>query len=367
MKPALLQFPRRLAIGLICATLSFTVTAKKQTLADEIRPDAPDQYTVVKGDTLWSISGKFLKKPWLWPQIWQMNKSQIKNPHWIYPGELLILDRTTGTLRKGKAVTTGQNDASMSMDDVPMVKLTPEIRTLSMSQDNAIPSIPASLIEPFLTKPLIVEENELVSQPRIIATQENRVVLGAGDNAYARGFGSNPQTDWMIYRPSRPLKDPETQKPIAWEATYLGTASIIKQGDIATLNITSMKEEIGIGDRLMPAEQSVSVNYVPRAPEKPIRARIVSVVGGVSQAGQNSIIAINAGAEQGIEVGHVLALNHKGATIIDRTSTVKKETVTLPDEKIGVMFIFRTFKNISYGLIMSITEPVEVGDVVTEP
>lgn len=321
--------------------------------ASEVFTDnAPDQYTVVRGDTLWGIAGRFLKQPWRWPQIWQMNREQIRNPHWIYPGQVIVLDRTTGTMRLG----TGPNAN-------PTVKLSPQVRV--ETERDAIPSIPPEAIEPYLTQPLIVETRDMLDAPRVIASRE-RVVLGAGDNAYVAGIKDPSIQVYQLFRPGRELKDPETGTVVAYQADYLGTARVVRPGDPATITITSSKMEVNAGDRLVAATKPVVINYVPHAPSAPLRGRIISTYAGVAYAGTNMIVAINRGNAEGIDVGTVLAIKAYGRTIADRTNG-RREEITLPEERKGLLFVFRVFDHIAYGLITSSTDSVEVGDTVTQP
>ena len=332
-----------------------TAVRRTPATSDVFTDVAPDQYTVVRGDTLWGIAGRFLKQPWRWPQIWQMNRDQIRNPHWIYPGQTIILDRVTGTMRLS---TTGPNAN-------PTVKLSPQVR-VEQGRD-AIPSIPPEAIEPYLTQPLIVESPEMLDAPRVVASKE-RVVLGVGDIAYVAGI-KDPSIDvYQLFRPGRPLRDPDTNDIVAFQADYLGTARVTRPGEPATISITSSKAEVNVGDRLVAASKPVVINYMPHAPSAPITGRVISTVtdSGVSAAGVDMIVAINRGAAEGMDIGTVLAIKTFGRTIVDRTNG-SKESITLPEERKGLLFIFRVFNHVSYGLITSSSDAVEVGDSVTQP
>jgi LysM domain len=337
--------------------------AQKATGPIQLAKDAPESYTVVRGDTLWDISGRFLQKPWLWPEVWQLNKEQIKNPHWIYPGDVVYLDTSSGSprLRLGKPVGgSGTANAEQRGTVQPMARVTPLDR-------NAIPTISSAAIDAFLNRPLVVDEQGLRTHPRIVATQEGRVYLGRGDLAYVRGIADTTLgTEYHIYRQAKPLLDPDTRLPIAWEALYVGTGRLERGGDPATLRIIGISEEIGEGDRLMPAERGRIVNYAPRAPEVNVQGRIVSVYRGVAQAGRNSVVALNVGTAQGVDVGNVLSIRQLGATVIDRESP-KKELIKLPDETSGYLLVFRVFDKIAYGLILDSGRAVAVGDIVSTP
>lgn len=335
-------------ISLICCllpTFAFAATP-------EIRANAPDRHIVVKGDTLWGISTLFFKDPWKWPQIWGLNKDMIKNPHWIYPGQVVVLDRRTGTLKIGGAAP---------QEPPNVVKLEPQIR-VEPSSHAAIPSIPAADIEPFLSRPLVIGKDALAGAPRIVGTFEDRVILGAGDIAYVKDLPKNKGVNWQIYRPGKELIDPDTHEVLGYQATYLGKARVQQFGNVSTLKITKSVEEINKGDRLVQAIPAQANNYIPRAPASEISARVISIYGGVDQAGQNAIVTINKGRRDGIENGYVLALYHKGETIEDQGEPLK-----LPDVRYGLLFVFRVFDKVSYALVMQTRLPVELLDVAKTP
>ena len=329
----------------------------------ELAPNAPDRYTVVKGDTLWDISGRFLSKPWRWPEIWELNREQIRNPHLIYPGDIVVLDRSGAgpRLRLSRLVGSGGSGADPS--GLPVERRQPQTR-VEMLEREPVPTIDSTAIEPFLNRPLIVGEKELAANPRIVATQDGRVYLGRGDLAYARGIADDTVREWHIYRQAKPLLDPDTRKPIAWEALLVGSARLEKTGDPATLRITSMTEEIGVGDRLMPSEPPKTFSYVPRPPAGEVDGRILAVYRGVTQIGRNNVVAVNAGGGAGVEPGNVLAIHQRGRLVVDRET---KEQLRLPDEAVGHLLVFRVFDNISYGLVMDASQSITVGDVVTNP
>lgn len=329
-----------------------------------LSPTAPESYTVKSGDTLWDISSVFLTTPWRWPELWGMNKEQVRNPHLIYPGQTLRLVR--GADGRATLQVAGEGLPGAPGDSV---RLSPRVRDLGPDRPGALSSIPHNVIEPFLSQPLVVDANTLAGYPRIVGTQEGRVYLGRGDIAYARGVTNERAENYHVFRPARPLYDPDDtarKTPIAYEAFYLGTARMAKRGEVATLTIEQSKQEIGVGDRLVPIERQPLVMYVPRAPERAVDGRIVSVYGGVNQAGTQSIVTINRGKRDGLEVGHVLALLQTGETKLDRTSD-RREFVKLPDERIGEMFVFRVFDSVAYALVMRVQMPVKVGDRFTQP
>jgi nucleoid-associated protein YgaU len=334
----------------------------------EILPDAPDSYTVKPRDTLWAISGLYLKTPWRWPELWGMNLDEIRNPHLIYPGQILFLDKSNGRARLRLAQPVGLTDDNG--------RLSPRVRAAAPNQDG-IASIPFNLIEPFLNEAVILDTNELANAPRIVAAQEGSVLLSRGELAYVRGNLSN-QREYRVFREPKPLRDPTTNELLGWEARYVGTADYIRQGETrsgangrteivpATFMLTSIRLEAGVGDRLDPVPAREYTNYAPHAPQSPISGQIVSLYGDALTAGQNQIVALNKGARDGIERGHVLALWRAGALGIDRTDPTRPR-MKLPDERHGVLFVFRVFDRMSYALIMTVKEPVSPGDRFTQP
>lgn len=315
----------------------------------------PDRHVVVRGDTLWGISAKFLKEPWRWPEIWQLNKDQIKNPHLIYPGDVVMLDMSSGSprLRLGKGVGQGGTN-----------RVQPQVYSENIAQ--AIPSIPPNAIEPFISQPLIVSKHQLDKAPFIVATQEYRIHLSPGDIAYVKGINDGSVTDWQVFEPGKPLKDPDTDKVIGYEAFYLGNAKLIEPGAPALISITAVKQEMGRAARLVPAGVPHLESYMPHAPVQSVSGKIVSLYGNNFQNGPLSIIAINRGQEDGLEAGHVLALSR--TRISTNYADVGKIVETkVPEERYGLAFVFRTFDKISYALVMEASKSVLMGDNVRNP
>ncbi len=326
--------------------------APKTPLA--MKPDAPERYVVVRGDTLWSIALRYTDSPWRWSELWNLNKEEIKNPHRIYPGNIIVLDRARGRL---------------ALSDT--VKLSPKIRAESTAQ-TAIPSIPPAIIEPFLTRPLVIEADGLDNAPTIVATEESRVILAAGNRAFVRGTGNSKETTWFVYRRGAALVDPDTKSTLGYEAIYLGIANVVRAGDPAVIQIASVTQEIGVGDKLIPAGKPEIPTYAPRAPAAPVQGRIISMYGRDSRLGEygnQSVVAINLGKSQGIEVGHIVALYRPGATVAEgRYRLIGSQTkLTMPDERYGIAFVFRVFDKVSYALIMSVSKPVNYLDLVQNP
>lgn len=313
----------------------------------EITANAPDSYTVQRGDTLWGISGKFLKEPWRWPEVWRMNRAQIHNPHLIYPGQIVVLDRSGPRLSIARPV-----------------RMQP--RTYEEESQQAIPSIPTAEITPFLSQPLVVNETEIGDSAKIIATDESRVLVGAGNKIYATNVKPGIPV-WQIYRPAKPVVDPGTNELLGYEAFYLGTARTIAEGEPATLEVTRSVEEIGKGDRLVPAAKPDVLAYSPHSPDTDIKGEIIGLYSGVGEAGRNSIVTLNLGTRNGLEVGHVLAIYRAGREETYREGNGPREIYTLPEERYGLLFVFRTFDKMSYALVMNSSRPVTSRDTVRTP
>jgi hypothetical protein len=334
----------------------------------ELAPNAPDSHTVQPGDTLWGISTLFLRSPWRWPELWGMNLEQIRNPHLIYPGQVLELEKIDGRARLRLA-------GSGNGEPTNTVRLSPRVRAETLD-NGAIAALPLNLIGPFLNEAVVFNANELDNAPRIVATQEGRVMLSRGETAFVRGDLKGAR-DFRLFRELVPLRDPETREVLGFEGRYVGTAEALQaQGTQtvdgksmivpATFRVTSTRLEAVVGDRLSPVPQQELVAYVPRSPANPVDGRVVSIYGDGVRAGQNQVVAINRGSRDGIERGHVLAVWRAGRTVADRTSA-DKAALRLPDERHGTMFVFRTFERVSYALLLQVQDPVRAGDRFTQP
>ncbi len=380
-----------LTTGLAAQAQNYPVTPQQRATAQqaaqagvplsELAPNAPDEYTIKRGDTLWAISRLYLRSPWRWPELWGMNSAAISNPHLIYPGQVLFLDKSGGRARL--ATRRGASDA------VGTIKLSPRTRYESLA-GMALPTLNPSLIEPFLSEPIVVDQDTLRLAPRIVAGNDSRVLLARGDRAYARGEANAPLLEkagpinqFRVFRNATPLKDPATGEILGYEAQYLGKAQLQRSEttettkqegkDVisvvpATIDIVTAREEMRAGDRLLPEPTRQLVSYVPRAPQQDVaNGRIVSVYGNAVQfAAQNQVVAINKGTRDGIESGHVLAILKNGETVIDRTGGAK-ETLKLPNERIGLLMVFRPFEKVSYALVLEISDTPKAGDLLVNP
>ncbi|MBI2747904.1 MAG: LysM peptidoglycan-binding domain-containing protein [Burkholderiales bacterium] len=356
--------------------------AQKGVPLSELAANAPDRYTIKSGDTLWAISRLYLKSPWRWPELWGMNLADIKNPHRIYPGQVLLLERQDGMVR---LKVEGAQDAG----EPPTVHVSPRTR-YEMLSSSALPTLKSHIIEAFLAEPVVVDDATLNAAPRIVSALESRVLITRGDRAYARGSESAPLLDdqgkdqlFRIFRNATPLKDPNTGEVLGYEAHYVGKAVLVrgegtsdvenrdggKTADFvpATIDIVGAKEEIRVGDRLLPEPPRQMQTYTPHAPNDKVEGRIVSVYGNaVINAGQNQVVAINKGTADGMDPGLVLAILKDGARVLDRTDG-SPSPMKLPDERNGLLMVFRTFERVSYALILEITDGVRVGDRLVNP
>jgi hypothetical protein len=391
--------------------ISLALLLATPVLADtlKLQDNAPDKYVVVKGDTLWDISGKFLKDPWRWPQIWNMNREEIKNPHWIYPGDLVVLDKSG----KEPRLSLVKNDKG----DMRTVKLSPGARMTELGSE-AIPAIPSRVIYPFLSQPRVVPAGALDNAPFILGTNAERVVLGTGDEVYATG-GKPGVTRWNVLRPGKALKDPATGEVLGYEVEYLGDARTLVEGAPQKIRITQSAQEILPKDKLVPADDSSAFEYIPHAPENRISGRIISAYGGMSDSGQLQTVVIDRGSKDGLEAGHVLAVYREGKAVplsrdennavawvadgkgapdggawlnsdvrclkengkvtYDQVAEVNnsfrktclsansENDVKLPDAQSGLVMVFRVYERVSYGLIMQSNGPVYLLDRVQTP
>jgi len=338
-------------LGMVLATL---LTAGSLIAADVVlNPNHPDRYVVVKGDTLWDISARFLRDPWLWPEVWYVNP-QVANPHLIYPGDILNLVYVDG--KPQIQATRGH----------PTVNLSPRIREESL--ENAIPTIPRDAIKQFLTRTIVVEEGEMENSPYVVQSADEHVISGAGDRVYVRGIENRDITLFDVYKPGDPYIDPDTNEVLGYEALYAGTGPVQRFGDPATIKLTETTREVRIGDRLRPADRpDPFVHFQPHGVPAGTEGHIISVIDGVSEIGQFNVVALDLGARDGIEIGHVMRVYQQGELIKDTVSDKHGKTVRLPDEEAGVVMVFRIFDKVSFGLVMSATRAIHINDFVRTP
>ena len=327
----------------------------------KLQENPPARYTVKRGDTLWGISSRFLKTPWKWPDVWGMNRDQVKNPHLIYPGDVIILDLSGATPRLR---LEGVPDGGLSRwygYELQVSKLEPRMHSKALA--SAIPTIPAKALDPFLTRPLVVDPDVAAAAPRIVGTRDHRVVLAANDVAFATGLDQSKGGYWNLYRPGRTFLDPDTKETLGYEAVYLGDAQIESFGEISALRLLRVEQEVGKGDRLAVIPALQSMPYVPRAPEKKVRGKVIAGTStAVAEIGPLSVVIMNRGARDGLESGHVLGLYRSEGSV-----GVGDRMVPLPEQQFGLVLVFRVFNKMSYGLVMMAERPVNIEDTVKNP
>ncbi len=388
--PPLFRRPARIAATLAIGLTALVATAQAPTAPVQLQDNAPDRHTVVKGDTLWGISGKFLKTPWRWPEVWRLNKEQIKNPHWIYPGQTIYLDRNAPGGPRLSLTPPGETERG------GLVRLSPQIRAEARAEQ-AIPTIRPEDIEPFMLRNMVIGAETFDDAPQIVKSVGERVAFSTADAVYAVGVKPEMGKVFQMFRKGRELRDPsieprpwykwrhnqEDPQIIGYEATYLGDARLLREGEVSRLEIVSAKQEVQVGDYLIPAPPVETVAYVPHAPEQKVEGVVMTLPAGVSEAGKTNVVTLNLGKRHGIEVGHVLAAYKVKETFANprykenplnwvpgwpKQAGAEPRTLDIPEERIGLVFVFRVFDGISYGLVMNTgTENVRIGYPLRNP
>jgi LysM domain len=370
-----------LACAMLAGGLALTTASQAQTTSNDhtlatgshlpMAPNAPDSYTVRRGDTLWDISKMFLSQPWYWPELWYLNP-QIKNPHLIYPGDVLSLVTVDGQPRlmvtqRGAGQVTGGNT----------VRLSPEVRSEPLGQ--AITTIPYKVVAAFLGRPSVISKDEVKSAPYLINVRDKHIVGSAGDEVYARGISSAGEgIRYNIMHVGEPLYDPDDHDLLGYAGVYAGTGPVVTTGDPAKLKLNETVREVLPGDKLFAETYHLNMDFVPHAPGSSVDGRIFAV-NGVFVAGRYQVVAINRGTKAGLEAGNVLAIYQAGETIKDVYSDGRsadpmhtptgafKKNVKLPDERAGTVLVFKTYERMSYALIMDASHPISIGDYVRNP
>ncbi|MCW8919694.1 MAG: LysM peptidoglycan-binding domain-containing protein [Gammaproteobacteria bacterium] len=336
-----------------------------------LKPDYPEKYVVVKGDTLWDISARFLKDPWMWPRLWHFNP-HIANPHLIYPGDILTIIFINGqpmmqVTRNGKVVTAPMElPAEVAGQPYPTVKLSPRIREQGL--ESAIPTISIDAIGPFLVRPRVVGEGELGQAPYVVAHDDDRMMSGSGYRIYTRGLSEQAlQGDYVVVRAGQVYRNPRDQDEVlGYEAIYLGEARLTRFGDPSTMQVIDSAREILRGDRLIPKGDEVQQHsFTPRAPTQPVNGQIIAVLDGVNMISQYQVVVLDLGRQEDVVPGHVLAINQSGLKVRDVVSG--DDGVVLPSERAGTVMIFRVFDRVSYALVMDATRTIRLHDQVTNP
>jgi len=339
---------RKYLLFLIMVLFSFNALAE----AVKLRDDHPDRYVVVKGDTLWDISARFLESPWKWPEVWHVNP-QIKNPHLIYPGDVIVLTWKDGVprleLQRGKQT----------------VKLSPTVREERI--ETAIPTIPLDAVRQFMQSNRIVGKEDIDNAAYILSFASEHLVGGEGMKVFVRNLKAEDNTRrYEVLRPNKPFLDPITGENLGYEATYLGDTEMEVNADPATFVLTQTRREVLKGDRLLPMQdETIHHYYTPRAPDNEIDGRIIAVVDGVNQIGSYQVVAINKGKNDGLVAGNVLAIHQTGEVVKDINAGGKQ--IKLPNELAGHMLVFRIYDRVSYALVMDAVKPIHVLDTVLNP
>lgn len=347
---------KNLFISVVAITTLILGVVANSAAATELRTDHPDTYVVKKGDTLWDISGRFLTKPWKWPEIWHVNP-EIANPHLIYPGDILKL-----VYIDGKPYLVKASDGT--------IKLRPQARVLS--EGDAISTIPLDLIRPYLIDELVLDDAAFDNAPYVLAHGDEKAMSASlDDRMYVRGLNTERGAAYGIYRKGKVYTSPDSEEVLGVEARYLANGVISRAGDPASLDVTSARLEVLRGDVVFPRnEDPLAPIYAPRGPNFDINANIISVYDGVSQIGQYNIVVLDKGARDGMEDGHVLSVYQRGKVVHDKIAEergLEDVNVKLPEERAGELMVFRTFDKVSLALIMTATRPIHLHDIAKNP
>lgn len=350
-----MMMSKRMLLGLLLLCVSTGVA-----LADTIKlkSDHPDRYVVAKGDTLWDISARFLESPWRWPEVWSFNP-QIKNPHLIYPGDVVFIEYDA----QGRPILRVQRGK-------PTMKLSPKVRAERI--DTPIATIPLDAISQFLGQPRVLSEREVKDAAYIVSGKDQRLISGEDDIIYARGLvpGQDPKSRYVVLRIGKPYRNKGAASGdiLGYEALHVGDAIVEEFGDPSTLKIMNSSRETLVGYKLVPkGTDGVDQAFLPHPPELPIEGNIIAVVDGLSRIGQFQTVVLNQGEQDGLEVGHVLAVYQAGAVIRDPFAKNYGEKVQLPDVRAGIVLVFRTFERVSFALVMDSEKDMRVYDSVRNP
>ncbi len=343
---------------------------------EDLDENAPNHYTVVSGDTLWDISDRFLKKPWLWSTLWNYNPD-IANPHLIYPGDELKLEYVNNRpslvlSRNGKPLVPTAGNLNVGPNGEPLLgaatpgteRLSPRIRSESLEE--AIPMVEADSLASFLLRPSVVEPSDIKGTPYVVGNDDGRLASAAGHEIYIRGDVDPSVTEYSIYRPDKWLEDPSTGEFLGQQLTHVADARLLAIGDPSTLVIIANEMETIAGDIVMPKDTSaVIADFTPRLPDIRGDGRIVSLVNSIVQTGRDQIVVLNLGERSGVQAGDMLAIESRGGSFVDERSHHSYEQVSMPSQRTGVVLVFQTFDKVSYGLVMESTRPIRANDFIT--
>lgn len=315
----------------------------------QLRDTAPERYTVQKGDTLWAIAARYLNDPWRWPELWQANKDAIRNPHRIYPGDTLVLSR----------------EPFPALRVLPVVRITPKVREEPLPK-KPIPPLDMKIIGPFLEQPLLAEPVNWNGLPKVVAMPRERVSAGGMDRIYVYGITEKNHHFWNIYRLGGPLFDPDAEKSIARELRYLGKARLVRPDEVSTLELIESKEEILADDIVMPGYFERTPDFSPKPPKPGLKGSIIKSYRSLQEIGRYDVVALNLGKKDGLEEGDVLEIWRRSQPIARSLSRTGQKLYT-PEEKIGLLQIFRVFDIASYALVTETEEEIHKFDRVRSP
>lgn len=342
----------RQALGILALSVSLGMG---NVLADtlEIKGDAPQSYTVVKGDTLWDISAKYLEKPWRWPELWEGNP-QIVNPHLIYPGDVISLLYVDGKPQLGINRAHGK------------MKLSPKIRSTPI--DDALPLLPIGAVKQFIIKLSLLDKATIDSAPYVVRGEEGRLVAAQGDRIYVKGLSDTGDKNYQIYHAGDPIEDPATGEIIAYETLFVGDAKLDSIGDPSTLLLTSNTREISVGDIALPRDKDkILTDYQLKVPDEQLSGKVLEVIGGGGAFGRFQTVIVDLGTSDGLQRGDVLSVYTKGETVPNTVSSARNEIVTLPDERAGSVVIVEAYENLSYAYVVESRKHMRELDEVRTP
>ena len=400
-KPAPAPAPAPVSTAPATATVA-APTSATQAPIPALQPTAPERYTVKKGDTLWGIATMYLKDAWSWPDIWYANPS-IKNPHLIFPGDVLILSHNgqgqpmlsverngqpatentpppqanpgvlltnmapAATSTAAVSVSTPKPAAVPTSSALPIAKLSPQPRYLPL--DAAVTTVPLNGLVPYLSKTRIMTAKEMDDSGHLVTAFNGSPASGVGEEVYARDLKGSDGTRYEIFRKGDKYVDPDSGDNLGYEATYIGDAEVEAWSTPAKLRITSSTQEAIAGDLFVPSNgDTVALNFFPHHPIKTIQGQIVAVLGGVGQIAQFDVLVLNRGAAQGVDPGMVLGIYRQGEKVADQNASFfSRTTIRLPTERTGTLMVFRTFKDASYALVMQATHEIHVADIIGNP
>ncbi len=342
------------------ATPTAPGTAPRIALA----PNAPDSYVVKKGDTLWDIARTFLRDPWYWPEIWHVNP-QVQNPHLIYPGDILHLVYVEGANGPQPRIVLERGDS---------VHVSPKLR--SEPRDAPIQTIPFQTVAAFMSKPTLLSDDQIGSAGYLLDSKDSHQAISEGNTIYARGLGAaSPGMRYTVIHIGDAMRDPDDNSVLGYNGIYTGSGRVTRAGDPTSLVMTDSARESVTGDKVMPSNVDVALDFLPSPPRNVIDGRIIAVADGVNTIGQYQVVAINRGSRDGLAPGNVLAVFHAGSLIPDNAKKgplnsshkMFSEKVRLPDERNGTFMVFKTYDRLSYGLIMEAKDIIQVMDRIGNP